>query len=106
MPNWFVKKEKKTLAEIVKFYFDENRRWKETDDNHDVLVEIVSSIRPKKPKTIVEIDLTDLITTLAENKSIANEFSTYLTTLFSEKKISKILTDAAILQDVAFFHEI
>ncbi|RAR49853.1 recombinase [Flavobacterium lacus] len=106
MPNWFVKKEKKTLAEIVKFYFDENRRWKETDDNHDVLVEIVSSIRPKKPKTIVEIDLTDLITILAENKSIANEFSTYLTTLFSEKKISKILTDAAILQDVAFFHEI
>ncbi|PKP16398.1 MAG: recombinase, partial [Bacteroidetes bacterium HGW-Bacteroidetes-23] len=106
MPKWFAKKKKKTLIEILKFYFDENRRWKETEDNYDVLVEIVSSIRPKKPKTVVEVDLFDLITFLTENKSIASELSTYLTELFSEKKISKILTDAAILQDAAFFHEV
>lgn len=106
MPIWFARKKKKPLLEIIKFYFDENRRWKETEDNYDVLVEIVSSIRPKKPKSVVEVDLFDLITFLTENKSIANELSTYLTELFFEKKISKILTDAAILQDAAFFHEV
>lgn len=104
MPILFAKK--KVLLEIISYYFDENQRWKETEDSYDALVEIVSAIRSKKPKSVVEVNLSGLITFLTENKSIAKEFSSYLTELFSGKKINKILTDAAILQDAAFFHEV
>lgn len=106
MPVLFAKKKKKVLLDIISYYFDENQRWKETEDSYDALVEIVSAIRPKKPKSVVEVNLSGLITFLTENKSIAKEFSSYLTELFSGKKINKILTDAAILQDAAFFHEV
>jgi len=100
------KKKKKSVVESVSFYFDENERWKEVDDSYEVLVDIVSTVRPKKLKNLQPIDIADLIGLLRENEYIKKAFSTYIKGLFFRKRINKIISDAAILQDADFLYEV
>ena len=102
----FTKKKKVTTIDVLTVYFDNNKRWETTIDPLEILVKIVASIRPKNLKKTDEIDLTDLLLFLKKNKSITNQFSSYLKGLLFEKKISRILSDAAILQDVDFLFEV
>jgi len=102
----FTKKKKVTTIDVLTVYFDNNKRWETTIDPLEILVKIVASIRPKNLKKTNEIDLTDLLLFLKKNKSITNQFSSYLKGLLFEKKISRILSDAAILQDVDFLFEV
>jgi site-specific recombinase len=106
MPRLFAKKEKKSVVEIVSYYFDENKRWRDVVDIYEVLVIIVSTIRPTKLKHLQPVDISDLIGFLVDNEHIKKEFSTYIKGLFSGKKINKIVTDAAVLQDADFLYEV
>lgn len=100
------KKKKKSLIEMVIFYFDENERWKEAIDSYEVLVDIVATIRPKKLKNLQPVDIVDLISLLHENHVIRKSFSVYIKGLFFGKRINKIISDAAILQDADFLFEV
>ena len=100
------KKKKKSLIEMVIFYFDENERWKEAIDSYEVLVDIVATIRPKKLKNLQPVDIVDLISLLRENHVIRKSFSVYIKGLFFGKRINKIISDAAILQDADFLFEV
>ena len=102
----FAKKKSKSVIDTVSFYFDENERWKKVTDSYEVLVEIVSAIRPQKLNNLQPVDLADLICLLQDNHYINDGLSTYINHLFSGKKINKILTDAAILQDADFLYEL
>lgn len=106
MARLFAKKKSKSVVQTVSFYFDENNRWKEVTDLHEVLVDIVSAIRPNKLKNLQSVDIVDLISLLQENQSIRKSFSVYIKELFQDKKINKIVTDAAILQDANFLFEL
>lgn len=106
MVRLFAKKNSKSVVQTVSFYFDENNRWKEVTDSHEVLADIVSSIRPNKLKNLQPVDILDLISLLQDNQSIRKSFSDYIKGLFSDKKINKIITDAAILQDANFLFEV
>lgn len=83
------KKKKKSLIEMVIFYFDENERWKEAIDSYEVLVDIVATIRPKKLKNLQPVDIVDLISLLHENHVIRKSFSVYIKGLFLEKESIK-----------------
>lgn len=100
------KKKKKSLIEMVIFYFDENERWKEAIDSYEVLVDIVATIRPKKLKNLQPVDIVNLISLLHENHVIRKSFSVYIKGLFFGKRINKIISDAAILQDADFLFEV
>jgi site-specific recombinase len=106
MGLFLAKKESESVVEKVSFYFDENNRWQEKTDSYEVLVDIVAALRPKKLHNLPPVDIADLIVFLQENQAVKNTFSTYLKALFSGKKINKIVTDAAILQDADFFFEL
>ena len=106
MARLFAKKNSKSVVQTVSFYFDENNRWKEVTDLHEVLVDIVSAIRPNKLKNLQPVDILDLISLLQENQPIRKSFSVYIKELFQDKKINKIVTDAAILQDANFLFEL
>lgn len=100
------KKTRESVVEKVSFYFDENNRWKEKTDFYEVLVDIVAILRPNKLKNLESIDISELISFLQVNQYVKNSFSNYLIELFKGKKINKIVTDAAILQDTNFFSEL
>lgn len=102
----FTKKKKVTTIDVLQVYFDTNKLWETTTDSLEILVKIVASIRPKHPQKASVIELTDLLSFLNKNNFIRNEFSSYLKALLFEKKISRILSDAAILQDVDFLFEV
>jgi site-specific recombinase len=106
MGLFLAKKESESVVEKVSFYFDENNRWQEKTDSYEVLVDIVAALRPKKLHHLPPVDIADLIVFLQEHQVVKNSFSTYLKSLFSGKKINKIVTDAAILQDADFFFEL
>lgn len=100
------KRKKKAAVETVRFYFDENERWRDVTDSYEVLVNIVSAIRPKKIKNLQAVDISDLIGLLKENQLLRKTFSIYLRGLFAGKRINRIITDAAILQDADFLYEV
>jgi hypothetical protein len=87
---------------LMKIYFDENQQWKALEDPLEILIKIIETIRPKKPSKVETVQLTLFIEFLKSHETIQKEFSNYLTTLFFEKRLYKILTDAGILQDIDF----
>ncbi|HEX9152261.1 MAG TPA: recombinase [Flavobacterium sp.] len=52
------------------------------------------------------VDLQEIISFLKKNYSIRKEFAIYIKEVLKDKKFNKILSDAAILQDVDFIFEV
>ena len=63
-------------------------------------------IRPLKIKKLEVVDLQEIISFLKENHSCRKQFSIYIKEILKDKKFNKILSDAAILQDVDFIFEV
>lgn len=99
-------KAKVTLAEFFKINFDENNLWEYKAEDVELLAELVNIIRPKNLKTILSIDLTELIQLLNENEHYCESLALYLKEILKNKKFSKILTDAGILTDSDFIFEV
>ena len=106
MKLFFKVKSKITPVELLAIYFDESQSWRKKDDDLEVLVRLVRLLRPSKIKKIQTINLQEIISFLEENDSCRKQFSIYSKEILHDKKFSKILSDAAILQDVDFIFEV
>ena len=99
-------KSKPTPATLLIKFFGENQSWRETDDNLEPLIELIRLIRPLKIKNLETVDLQKIISFFSENDSCREQFSIYIKEIVKDKKFNKILSDAAILQDVDFLFEV
>lgn len=99
-------KHKPTIAELLTEFFGKDQSWQKREDKLEPLVELIRFIRPLKIKSLVKVDLQELISFLQENDSSRKQFSIYLKEILKDRKFNKILTDAGILQDVDFIFEV
>lgn len=106
MKFFFKAKPKPTPAGLLTKFFDESQSWREKEDDLEPLVELIRLIRPLKTKNLEIVNLQDIISFLKENYSYRKQFSIYIKEILKDKKFNKILSDAAILQDVDFVFEV
>ncbi|MFE3867633.1 recombinase [Flavobacterium sp. LS2P90] len=106
MRLFFKTKPKPRLSELLSYYFDDNQSWRKKEDDLEVLVRLVQLIRPSKIRKLQTINLQGFISFLKENDSCRKQFSIYIKEILNDKKFNKILSDAAILQDVDFIFEV
>ncbi|MFV8441500.1 recombinase [Flavobacterium sp. LB2P44] len=106
MIEFFKVKSKSTPAGILTEFFGEAESWRETNDSLVPLIELIRLIRPLKAKKVETVDLQEIISFLKENYSCRKQLSIYLKEILKDKKFNKILSDAAILQDVDFIFEV
>lgn len=103
----FIKsKSKPTVTEFIAKHFNESEEWRNREDNLELFVQLIRFIRPLKPKKVALVDVSELILFLQENKACSRNLSTYIKEILEDKKFHKILSDAAILQDVDFIFEV
>ncbi len=106
MKAFFKPTAKATIAGLLTEFFGEAESWRETNDRLEPLVELIELIRPLKLRIGFTVDLQEVISFLKENYSCRKQFSIYLKEILKDKKFNKILSDAAILQDVDFIFEV
>ena len=106
MKVFFKAKPKATIAGLLTEFFGEAQSWRETNDSLEPLVELIRLIRPLKVKKGQKVDLQEIISFLKENYACRKQFSIYLKEILKDRKFNKILSDAAILQDVDFLFEV
>ena len=106
MKLFFTAKPKSTIAGLLTEFFGEAQSWRETNDRLEPLVELIRLIRPLNIKNVQRVDLQEIILFLKENYSCRKQFVIYLKEILKDKKFNKILSDAAILQDVDFIFEV
>ncbi|MFV5694333.1 recombinase [Flavobacterium sp. LB3P122] len=106
MRSFFKVKPKPTPAGLLTEFFGESQYWREQEDDLEPLVELIRLIRPLKTKNLESIDLQEILSFLKDNYNIRKQFSIYIKEILKDKKFNKILSDAAILQDVDFIFEV
>lgn len=99
-------KPKITVISFLSHYFDEAQLWTQTQDEIELLVQLVSIIRPKKPKFESSVSILELLDFLRNNDFIRLQFSYYIKKVLHHKEFNKFLSDAGILQDVDFVFEV
>jgi len=104
--NIISKKNNSTFEEIGYTYFNELQLWKNVEYNEDIVVAFVNTIRPKKPKTVEVVDLSNVLHFFMENPEIKDNFVVFLNSILKGKNFDAILTDAGILQDTDFIYEV
>lgn len=103
---FFKRKRKPTPVGVLTEFFGEAESWRDTEDSLEPLVELIRLIRPSQTKKAATVDLQDIITFLKENYSCRKQLSLYLKQILKDIKFNRILSDAAILQDVDFLFEV
>ena len=106
MKLFYKSKPKVTGADVLTEFFGDSQSWKEIDDSLEPLIEIIRFIRPDDLKKGEPVDLSEIISFLKENHSIRQQLAIYLKEILKGRKFNKILSDAAILQDVDFLFEV
>lgn len=99
-------KTKLTPVTFIAQFCDENQSWQNEEDDLEFLVELIRLIRPLHIKKIETVDLEEIIAFLKNNDSCRQQLSIYIKEILKDKKFNKILSDAAILQDVDFIFEV
>ena len=95
-----------SVLEFISNTFGEAQFWKTKTDELEVLVYLIHLVRPLHPEKLDKVDLHEIIVFLKENPICANQLSLYLKEILTNKIFNKILSDAAILQDVDFIFEV
>lgn len=95
-----------TITSFLSHYFDEAQLWTQTQDEIELLVQLVSIIRPKNAKLTARIDIYELLDFIRKHDFIRLQFSYYIKHLLHHKEFNKFLSDAGILQDVDFIFEV
>ena len=106
MKSFFKVKPKATPQGLLTEFFGAAQSWRETNDILEPLVELIRLIRPLNIKDEQTVDLQEMISFLKQNFSCRKQLSIYLKEIFKDRKFNKILSDAAILQDVDFIFEV
>lgn len=70
------------------------------------LVDLVQVFRPNQVKNVKRVSIEELLTHLVHNPSDAMAFKNYLKGLLANRKFSRMISDAGILQDSDFIYEI
>lgn len=99
-------KPKATPIEFIAQFCGENKDWKNKEDNLEILIKLIRLIRPLRSQKNTTVDLQELISFLQNNPSCRDQLSMYIKEILNDKKFNKILSDAAILQDVDFIFEV
>lgn len=99
-------KPKLTPVEFIAHFCNENASWQNEEDDLEFLVELIRLIRPLRIKKTETVDLEEIITFLKSHDSCRQQLSAYIKGTLKDKKFNKILSDAAILQDVDFIFEV
>ncbi|MGV3460785.1 MAG: site-specific recombinase [Flavobacterium sp.] len=94
-----------TIEDFFKLNFDDNNLWEYKADEVDLLAELVDLYRPAKPEK-ASVSIADLLQLFRNKPEYAEKLAMYLVMVLRNKKFSKILTDAGILADSDFFHEV
>ncbi|MCG2610246.1 site-specific recombinase [Flavobacterium sp. SM15] len=92
-----------TLGELFEKYFGTGQY--SASENLGLLIELVNFFRPKQPKS-ASVSIAPLLLFLAENPIEKRLLIAYFKTVFQQRKFSKILSDAGILQDSDFLYEV
>ena len=100
------RKNTNTFEEICHTYFNELQLWKNEEYNEDIVVALVNTIRPKKPKTVEVVDISNVLHFFIENPQIKENFVVFLQSILQGRNFDSILTDAGILQDTDFIYEV
>jgi site-specific recombinase len=82
----------------------EDHKYKE--DNLLFLVDLVHVFRPKKPYLNKEVSIVELIDFLTLNSEHCSRLKLFFKTAVKKNKFSRLLSDAAILNDNHFFKEV
>jgi site-specific recombinase len=104
--NIFKKANLETFEEISKRNFNDLQLWREDEDAIDILVALVNTIRPKRPKEVKLVSIKNVLFFFIENPKEKEHFISYLHALLDRRSFDTILTDAGILQDTDFFYEV
>lgn len=104
--NIFKKQNSDSFEEICKRNFNDLQLWREAEDTIDILVALVNTIRPKKPKEVKSVSIKNMLFFFIQNPKEKAHFITYIHTLLHRRSFDTILTDAGILQDTDFFYEV
>lgn len=78
----------------------------DNENNIDFLVKIAAIFRPKSIKENCEVNITALLLLLNENESYRKLFSEFLRQIVKNKDFDQIISDAAIINDTDFLHEV
>jgi len=99
-------KVKRSLATFMSQHFNDKEGWMFSEDDLELLIDLVQFFRPEKPKNSETIDLTEFLTFLDHNPNFKKELAVYLKQTLHQKKFNLTITDAGILQDVDFIFEV
>ncbi len=97
---------KPTYESVFKNFFESSSSGFIPNVSYDLLVRLVSILRPSRKELKKTVDLRDLISFLEQNPSLCEQFSLYLKLVLKDLKFNSVLSDAAILQDVDFIFEL
>ncbi len=103
---WRKSARRQTAADYLQQQCLEKQSWQESEDDLEVLVQLVNLVRPARPNRVTDVQLTELLLFLRENPECADKLSAYLKQILHRKMFNKFLSDAAILQDADFFFEV
>lgn len=70
------------------------------------LHDLVHYFRPRRPKAVVSITLRELLDVLIENEEYRYALARYLQNILANRKFSRMISDAGILQDSDFIYEV
>ena len=73
------RKNTNTFEEICHTYFNELQLWKNEEYNEDIVVALVNTIRPKKPKTVEVVDISNVLHFFIENPPSTKRNATIFT---------------------------
>ncbi|MDG4950227.1 site-specific recombinase [Weeksellaceae bacterium KMM 9724] len=94
---------KSSLEDIFSTYFTKNQGWDLVNDQVNLLVLIVNTIRPKK--NAAKVGLEKLIKILEENPDYKESFKNYLDTLFKDRFFTEMITDVGLPSEESFGRE-
>ena len=94
---------KSSLEDIFSTYFTKNQGWDLVNDQVNLLVLIVNTIRPKKDAA--KVGLEKLIKILEENQDYKESFKNYLGTLFKNRFFTEMITDVGLPSVESFGRE-
>ena len=106
MKSFFKVKPKSKPQGLLTEFFGAAQSWRDTNDNLEPLIELIRLVRPVDIKNGEKVDLKLIIAFLKENYSCRKQLSIYLKEILKDRKFNKILSDAAIMQDVDFIFEV
>jgi len=99
-------KSKITAAKFLENHCAEKTSWQKSEDDLEILIDIIRLIRPKNVKKTQTVDLSELLSFLKMNPACSRQFSDYIKGILFHKKFNKFLSDAAMLQDVNVIREL